>query len=66
MIGSRCSATRARIARGRWRALTSLGTPTPSTACLGTEPLACVKMNSRILIDADSPSALFCNLVYIQ
>ena len=43
----------ARIARGRWRALTSLDTPTPSTACLGTVPLACVKMNPLILIGAD-------------
>ena len=42
----------ARIARGRWRALTSLDTPTPSTACLGTVPLACVKMNPLILIGA--------------
>ena len=42
----------ARIARGRCCALTSLDTPTPSTACLGTAPLACVKMNPRILIGA--------------
>ena len=44
----------ARIVRGRSHALTSVHTPTPNTACLGTEPLACVKMNCRILIGAQT------------
>ena len=34
------------------RALTSRDTSTPSTLCLGTEPLGCVKMNHRNLIGA--------------
>ena len=46
----------ARIACGRRRALTSLDSPNPSTACLGTESLACVKMNPGILIGAQSPA----------
>ena len=42
----------ARITCGRGCALTSLDSPTPSTVCLGTQPLVYVKMNCRILIGA--------------
>ena len=42
--------TDADITRGRGCALTSLDSLTPSTVCLGTQPLVCVKMNYRILI----------------
>ena len=44
----------ARVTGGRCCALASLDTPTPSTACLGTAPHACVKMNPRILIGPES------------
>ena len=46
--------TDADITRGRGCALTSLDSLTPSTVCLGTQPLVCVKMNCRILIGARS------------
>ena len=44
--------TRADRIDGRYRALTAQDTPNPSTACLGTGPLACVKMNRGISIGA--------------
>ena len=42
----------AELTPGRWRALAWPDSPTPSTACLGTGPLVCVKMNHPILIGA--------------